>query len=56
MEAETTQSTFEEDRARQTVAYPVRDEADYERLLEQIEDVEGGEVADPAEEISELVL
>lgn len=55
MEAETIQSTLEEDRNRQTVAYPVRDEADYKRLLKEMEEVDSEEVAEAVEEISEVV-
>lgn len=55
MEAETIQSTLEEDRPRRTVAYPARNEENYERLLEGMEEVEDEEVADAVEEISEVV-
>lgn len=55
MEAEQIQSTLEEERTRQTVAYPVRNEEDYERLLEEMEEVESEEVAEAVEDISEVV-
>jgi hypothetical protein len=55
MKAESIKSTPEEQRRRDTVAYPARDEQDYEELLEEMERVEDEDVAQAVEEINEVV-
>lgn len=55
MKAQQVESTTEEERGRETVAYPARDEEDLEQMLEQAHTVEDEETAEAVENINGVV-
>ena len=55
MKAEEIQVTPEEDRDRETVAYPARDEEDLEQILEEADRIDDEQVAEAVDDVREIV-